>query len=90
MLIFQVTCDGSFDCANEPEDQEKNVFALHFCELVASLSILRKGGVMVLKMFTMFENPAIGLMYLLSGLFEEVSVMEIHSLSAYVGNLVLC
>ena len=51
-----VTSDGSIDCSTEPNEQEAVVAHLHFCETVAALQLLDRGGHFVLKMFTLFEG----------------------------------
>ncbi|PIK62021.1 putative cap-specific mRNA (nucleoside-2'-O-)-methyltransferase 2 isoform X2 [Apostichopus japonicus] len=60
-----VTADGSVNCQDNPAEQETLVHSLHFCEVVAALTILQQGGSFVLKMFTMFEMNTACLMYLL-------------------------
>jgi cap1 methyltransferase len=46
-----VVADGGFDAQRDCEDQESLSQKLIVCEVAASLSCLRKGGTMVLKMF---------------------------------------
>jgi cap2 methyltransferase len=72
MRVFQVTADGSVDCANEPADQEAKVAPLHYWEVITGLTLLAPGGCLVVKMFTMFDGTSVSLMYLLCCLFEQV------------------
>jgi cap2 methyltransferase len=44
-----VTADGSISCADNPAEQEAITAQLHYCEMVAALSILAPGGSFVLK-----------------------------------------
>ena len=69
-----MTNDGSIDCANDPANQEEILYKLHYAEVVASLSLLSKGGGMVLKVFTMFESTSVSLLYLIACHFEQVHI----------------
>ena len=67
-----VTADGSVDCQDVPAEQESHVAALHFCEVVTSLGLLKRGGALVVKMFTLLEHSSVCLLYLLNCTFDEV------------------
>nr|CAD7404709.1 unnamed protein product [Timema poppensis] len=72
--VALVTADGSIDCQDDPGEQESVVAALHYCEAVTALHALAPGGSFLLKMFTMYEQPTICLMYLLCCAFTTVVV----------------
>lgn len=74
--IMLVTADGSIDCTDMPDEQENSVAHLHFCETVACLHLLEKGGNFLLKMFTLFEHQSVCLMYLLSCAFQKVTATK--------------
>jgi cap2 methyltransferase len=74
--LLLVTADGSVDCSDVPNEQEEFTAQLHYCETVAALGALDVGGCFVLKMFMLFEHSSIGLIYLLSCLFQDVSVCK--------------
>ncbi|CAH1975529.1 unnamed protein product [Acanthoscelides obtectus] len=74
--VMLVTGDGSIDCMNDPGEQERHVEYLHLCEAVTAVHILKTGGSFVLKIFTMFEDSTICLLYLLTCLFEKVTVFK--------------
>lgn len=74
--IMLVTADGSIDCTDMPDEQENAVAHLHFCETVACMHILEKGGNFLLKMFTLFEHQSVCLMYLLSCAFHKVTATK--------------
>ncbi|XP_065224670.1 cap-specific mRNA (nucleoside-2'-O-)-methyltransferase 2-like [Planococcus citri] len=74
ILPHLVTADGSFDCQDNPDEQESSVSWLHFKETLNALNILRKGGNFVIKMFTFFESETVCLLTLLAASFEEIIV----------------
>jgi hypothetical protein len=71
-----VTADGSISAVDRPAEQESLVAWLHYCEAVAAIGCLAPGGALVLKMFTLFEHPAVALLLLLRSLFARVWVCK--------------
>jgi len=71
-----VTADGSVDCSQKPKEQESTVAWLHMCEVVAAIGLLSPGGMIVLKMFTLFEDSSVDILYLLSCFFTDVEVCK--------------
>lgn len=71
-----VTCDGSIDCLDQPENQEEQTSKLHIAEFIVSLAILAENGSLILKMFTFYEPSSISILYILNCCFEEVHVFK--------------
>ncbi|KAF6205194.1 hypothetical protein GE061_019361 [Apolygus lucorum] len=74
--IHLVTADGSFDCTDDPAEQEGKVVPLLYCETIAAFSILAPGGSFVLKIFTIFECQTVCLLYLLRCSFKKVCIYK--------------
>ncbi|KAK0096668.1 hypothetical protein PV326_004747 [Microctonus aethiopoides] len=74
--IMLITADGSIDCLHTPDEQEKIVSHLHYCETITALHLLNKNGNFIIKLFTIFEYQTICLMYLLSCCFNEISIRK--------------
>ena len=49
---------------------------LHFCEMVAALGMLARGGNMLLKAFTLFEHSTLAMLHLMGALFDELHVFK--------------
>jgi len=71
-----VTGDGGFDFSNDYSNQEVAAFRLIFCEIVTGLTILKVGGNMVIKIFDLFSESSIDLIYLLSTYFEKIHIIK--------------
>ncbi|KAF5839008.1 FtsJ-like methyltransferase-domain-containing protein [Dunaliella salina] len=73
---IMVTADGSVDCQEDPNEQERHTAPLHYCELVTALGMLAHGGSFVLKAFTLLEHPSLCTLYLMGCLFDHVAVTK--------------
>ncbi|CAO1331886.1 unnamed protein product [Diamesa hyperborea] len=71
-----VTCDGSIDCLDQPENQEEHTSKLHIAEFIVCLAILADNGSLILKMFTFYEPSSVSMLYVLNCCFEEVHVFK--------------
>ncbi|SJK85942.1 Cap-specific mRNA (nucleoside-2'-O-)-methyltransferase 2 [Babesia microti strain RI] len=71
-----VTADGSFNCQHAPNQQEILTAKLIYSELVCALGMLRVGGVLLLKMFTLFEHTSLSIFVILSICFKRLQVVK--------------
>lgn len=74
--IDLVTADGGFDFSTDFNKQECLALNLIIAEVMFALSIQKKGGHFVLKIFDMFSKMTIDLLYLLCACYEEVYIMK--------------
>ncbi|CAF2804128.1 unnamed protein product [Rotaria sp. Silwood2] len=73
---FIITADGSFDVQNNPGEQELLVYPLLKTEVYVALSCLMTHGNFILKIFTIFEQVTIDLIYLLYRTFRQISMFK--------------
>ena len=71
-----VTGDGGFDFSDDYSNQEVLAFRLIFCEIVAGLSILKRGGNMVIKLFDLFHFASIDIVYILAYYFDKLHIVK--------------
>ena len=71
-----VTGDGGFDFSDDYSNQEVLAFRLIFCEIVAGLSILKKGGNMIIKLFDLFHYASIDIVYTLAYYFDKLHIVK--------------
>jgi 23S rRNA U2552 (ribose-2'-O)-methylase RlmE/FtsJ len=70
------TCDLGSDVSNDYNNQEKIHLILNLSQIVCGLSVLKSGGNMVVKHFTIFEPFTISYISLLTELFEQVIISK--------------
>jgi 23S rRNA U2552 (ribose-2'-O)-methylase RlmE/FtsJ len=71
-----VTADGGIDFSENFDKQELMAFKLILCEIFYSITVLKKGGTFILKLFDIFHKPTIQCVYLLSTIFNEVYITK--------------
>lgn len=71
-----VTADGGFDFSLDFNNQEINITQLLFGQIAYALTMQKKGGVFVLKIFDSFMQHSIDLLYILSSFYEKVYIMK--------------
>tara|TARA_B100001057_G_C22741660_1_gene908004 strand:- start:69 stop:1265 length:1197 start_codon:yes stop_codon:yes gene_type:complete len=71
-----VTGDGGFDFSADFNKQEKTAFRLIFTQVIYALVMQKIGGHFVLKIFDIFEDCTIDILYLLNTFYEKVIIMK--------------
>ena len=71
-----VTGDGGFDFSIDFNKQEESSLNLIFAEICFALIIQKKGGTFILKVFDTFSSCSVQLLYLLTYLYEDVSITK--------------
>lgn len=71
-----ITADGGFDFSIDFNNQEINVVKLLFAQISFALCMQKKNGSFVLKIFDVFMEHTIDLLYLLSSFYEKVYITK--------------
>ena len=79
-----VTADGGFDFSKDFNHQEISITNLLWGQVCYALCLQRKGGNFVLKIFDIFYEHTVHILYILSGFYEEVNVCKLKT--SRVGN----
>ena len=79
-----ITADGGFDFSVEFNKQEVNMTKLLFAQLCYGVCLQKKGGCFILKIFDVFCQHTIDIVYLLSSLYQKVYMTK--PLTSRIGN----
>lgn len=71
-----VTADGGLNCIDVPEFQEQFMIPLIVSEMIIALNMLKPGGCLVIKSFTIFECQTLCCLYLLCASFQQVDLFK--------------
>lgn len=71
-----ITADGGFDFSVDFNNQEHLAINLIIAEVFYAISLQKKGGSFVLKIFDMFFKNTIDIVYLLCSCYEDVSIIK--------------
>lgn len=75
-LCHFVMADGGFSVEGQENIQEILSKRLYLCQFYTALSVLREGGHFVCKLFDIFTQFSVGLVYLMYRAFEQVSIFK--------------
>ncbi len=71
-----ITGDGGFDFSNNFNEQESNAFRLILTQVFYALSLQKFNGHFILKMFDLFTENSIQIIYLLSCFYKKVIISK--------------
>lgn len=79
-----ITADGGFDFSNDFNKQEISIARLLWGQVCYALCLQKRGGNFVLKIFDIFYNHTIDILYILAGFYLEVNVCKLQT--SRIGN----
>jgi 23S rRNA U2552 (ribose-2'-O)-methylase RlmE/FtsJ len=71
-----ITGDGGFDFSIDFNNQEIHIAKLLFGQIAYAVTMQKKGGSFILKIFDSFMQHTIDLLYILSSFYEKVYIMK--------------
>lgn len=71
-----ITGDGGFDFSDDFNNQEKNVTRLILTQVAYAITMQKRGGSFILKIFDIFQNVTLQIIYLLSCFYGKVVIMK--------------
>ncbi len=71
-----VTSDGGFDYSTDFNNQEKSSYKLILNEILITLNIQKKGGIFICKLFDLFYESTIKLLYILYLSYDKISFIK--------------
>ena len=86
-----ITADGGFDFSVDFNNQEINIVKLLFAQISFALTMQKKEGIFILKIFDCFMQHSIDLLYILSSFYEKVYIFKPNtSRSANSEKFIIC
>ena len=74
-----ITADGGFDFSVDFNKQELMAFRLIFSQIAFAITMQKKGGCFVLKVFDIFLQSTVELIYFLCCFYEQVYIIKPHT-----------
>jgi len=74
-----ITADGGIDVSIDFNKQEKLVSKLIVAEIIYAVTMQKKGGHFILKIFDIFSKLTVDILYLLSCVYSEIYVTKPHT-----------
>ena len=73
---YLITADGGFDEGTDFNNKEQLHYYLILNEIITCLSLQKLGGRFILKMFDIFTDTSIHLLYLLNNVYEDIYIYK--------------
>jgi len=70
------TADGGFDFTSDFNNQEENVLQLILAEILLGLTVLKRNGILIIKLFDTVLSPTIELLYVTTRQFREWTILK--------------
>jgi len=74
-----ITADGGFDFSLDFNNQEISIAKLLFAQVSFALLMQKKGGSFILKIFDVFMQHSIDILYILSSFYDKVYIVKPHT-----------
>jgi hypothetical protein len=74
--FFLITADGGFDEGNDFNNKEQLHYFLILNEIYSAIALQKEGGSFILKVFDIFTETSIQLLYLLNTMYEQIFVYK--------------
>jgi len=71
-----ITADGGFDFSMDFNKQEINISRLLFAQMCYAITLQKKGGCFILKIFDCFMQHSMDILYILSSFYNKVYIMK--------------
>lgn len=75
-LFYLITADGGFDEGNDFNNKEQLHYRLILSEIYTAIKLQKSNGNFILKMFDIFTDTSVHLLYLLSLCYKEVIIYK--------------
>lgn len=77
--IHFITADGGFDFTMDFNNQELIATKLILYEVMYAISLQKKDGIFILKMYDIFTRVMLEILYILSSMYENVQICKPHT-----------
>jgi len=71
-----ITADGGFDFSSDFNQQESNISSLLFAQISYAICLQKQGGHFVLKIFDIFMEHTLDILYILSSVYKKVYITK--------------
>lgn len=77
--FYLITADGGFDEGKDFNNKEQLHYSLILSELFLAIQLQKQSGIFILKMFDIFTETSIQLLYFLTFCYDEVYIYKPHT-----------
>jgi 23S rRNA U2552 (ribose-2'-O)-methylase RlmE/FtsJ len=77
--IHIITADGGFNYSNDYNNQEKLSYRIIFNEVLTALTLQKRGGIFICKIFDIFHKFTVQLIYILYCLYDEIHIVKLQT-----------